>query len=806
MSVSRLVQYRFRFKYTSTTSGNVDQLITPKYDKSLLLETEKESDEFFYRTKTSFKFILTREDYQLIKDAPFDEDYEIILESNFSNQGWLVKWEGLFNYTDCEFDEDKRNVRFSADTNDVFKPILDNWEREFNLFDLDIPSEDVGYLQKGLIQFYVLGQNVVTNTTTNGPYYEQPMKEPTEDVGKLFNINHFSSLPLPGSGLGADKYWVSGSGNITPDVTGYYTFNGLTFKYENGTYEQDFVDSSRVFLVNVTSLDDFDDYNSVWQVGGVNFVFTGRSDISGQTSLYFFRQGVSNGAPSSGTLTHVSGAVNTDPIIYQSTSATNENDGIRRSIRLLAEGDHKFIGPTFGDGFAFDNPNGVIFESVDNSDKCSLHITAVVCRILTNEETIPGQTVLVLPEDDVVSTNYKFAIRPSVFRDFFYYDLHSTSVDFFGKFASNAPNFASEHFVRPTDIVNLIPLAQSNWKYGSLWFKVTSELSALSILAQSRRVTQSFKLNDVIKSVLGEFSDATFEPDVAHSSFLYSDTNPISLDARNDIYITPKSNVTKNGYDVAASRAIIKFKDLMDSIKTIMHSGWHVDDQNRFRIEHQLWYWYGGQNTAPLLSTDLTSLLLPRNQKPWSFGTSKYNYEKRSIPSQSTFKWMDVSGDVFEGFPIEFTDKYVDKSLIDQNIVTIFSTDIDSMVSNPDNFSKDGFVIFDVDEFKDIFHEWIIFKGITIRVQNGRFSFPYLHDKFYKKPSKAGRTNINGSDLFTTFIDRTKIQNLEFPLSLPTFDLINLIKSKLGDGKIGSMTENIITHELKMKLRHDTKK
>lgn len=809
MSVNRAIQYRFRLVYNSTSHGNLNQVITPIYDKGLVLSTERESEEYFYRTKCSYKFILARPNYQYIINGPFDADYEIILESNTEGAGWVEKWKGIFAYTDCEIDEDKQTVRFSAETNDIYEDILNNWEREFNLFDLDIGTTDITYLQKGLMQFYVLGSDVITNYTQNGTYYDQKISAPTYDADDLETTYFFSELTTL-------KVWVAGSGNVSPDISGYYNYNSGSGTYVNGSYKLGLVTCNRIFKSNdVVNLDEHVDFDSVWSVGGNNFIFKGILKYDGQSNLFFQAQGV-NTAASSGTLTHVSGATNTADIDYVDTEDIGTS-GIRLSIQQTSDSANLFLaGSTyitaadivFGNYFEkVVSPTGYIIEAISSTEKTSLHIVGVQVRVLTNQATVGSETVNTLPENDIVNTVYKYALQPAAFTDVHFSDDNSTTDNFFGRFSGNSPNYPNNYFVRPTTPVGLIPLSQGSWQFASMWFTSNATLNGLSLAGRTVKTIEAFKLSDVISALLGEFSTATFQDDTNHSSFLYSETNPISAETNNDIYITPKSNITNNNYDFAATKANIKLKDLIDSLKIIYHAGWHVDSSDRFRIEHALWYWYGGQNTAKLLSYDLTNLTNPKNGKLWSFGTNKYSYEKSEIPSQSTFDWMDEQSDIFEGIPIEYTDKYVNKSYIDQNQVTILGSDIDAMTSNPDNFSKEGFVILDVNEFLDVNYEFINYKGINMSVQNARYTFPYIHDKYYRKPSKCGRTTINGNTSFNTgFIDRTKIQEIEFPLSTVSFDPIGLIKSQIGDGKVGSFTENITTHEIKAKLRHETKK
>lgn len=799
MGANRKIEYRFVF-----TNGTQTRVVYPRYDKGLNLQTEPEVDEYFYRTKCSYEFKFTRSDYDLIYNSDINVDYFLTLQKRDKPQSiqvpppgapgsWMDHWKGVFNRTDCFFDEDRSIVSVKCRNNDQYESIYNNWEREFDLIELGVPSEDVTFYKRGVIQLYEVGSSVLTNIYVNGNYNEQVVNLFPGSI-ELTDVHHFSDFNLLNK-----KIFIGGNGEANPSVGGSYTTPDGFIAPSNGTYTIDAVsNASRAFICTNVILDDFDDIGSIWQVNGVNFILRGVIITFGESRVYMDQEGGSNSSPTSGTLTHVSGGVNIGDITFQST--TTDFYFVRSIIRPSNGTNTLFIGPS--NYYWLDNP---FFEmrSLTNGTKCSFNSANVQARILTNLPSINGQPTLVLPAEDIIESGYQYALKPDQFTNFEFSNGHSVSPTYFGKYNSDSPNFAGEYYVKPTNVDR--PLRKSTWKGSSLWFSFSSNVSGLANSATEESAAQSFKLSDVLSIILGEFTTSTFLPNEEHS-FLYRDVNPISGDTFSDIYITPKSNILKFGYDSSASKVLIKLKDLFSSLKDVFHSGWHIDEEDRFRFEHKLFYHNGGQYGGPLLSTDLTSLINPKNQKTWSFGTNKYSFLKRNVPSRTTFEWMDESSELFKGVDIIQTDVWIDKSQIKPINIPIMSTDIDLMIANPSGFSNNGFVLMNVESLgltNQVKFKWLNFKGISMNVQNGQLSFTYLHDKFFKSPTLSPRTTINGVDFFSGVVDRNRQQELEFP-STDVIDPIQLIRSTQGDGKLASITENILTSEIKMKLNHDT--
>jgi hypothetical protein len=146
-------------------------------------------------------------------------------------------------------------------------------------------------------------------------------------------------------------------------------------------------------------------------------------------------------------------------------------------------------------------------------------------------------------------------------------------------------------------------------------------------------------------------------------------------------------------YDGAAKKATITLGDVFGMLKSVYKCLWHLDG-TKLRIENILWYNSGGSYTvAQEIGVDLTTEIDRHINKVLGFGQNKYSYEKANMPEHYQFKWMDITSESFEGYPIEVLSDYVSKGMIENVNVSKFTPDVDYIVANYKSISQDGFAL-----------------------------------------------------------------------------------------------------------------
>lgn len=324
-------------------------------------------------------------------------------------------------------------------------------------------------------------------------------------------------------------------------------------------------------------------------------------------------------------------------------------------------------------------------------------IKKVFARYVLDVETLAGLTTYPIPADDIVSNNRNYSrCIGYAFTDVIYFTNRLTTTP--TKYGIYQPG---QYYQQPYLYWNpeLFPVARSAWDEISIWFS----FSAFDWITeqQGRKayiLKDAFPLSSVISVLLGQIApDVKHEATTDYSRFLYGTTDPIT-GAAFTLFITQKSNILAGDYDQPAQKAPATLKMIMDMLRNCFRLYWFVDkDENgdyRFRIEHISWFLNGGTYSGtPVVGTDLTTLQVTRNGKPWAFDTSKYSYDKLEMPERYQFGWMDDVTELFEGYPINIESKFVQAGNIEEINVSNFTSDIDYMLLNPSACDEDGFAL-----------------------------------------------------------------------------------------------------------------
>lgn len=378
---------------------------------------------------------------------------------------------------------------------------------------------------------------------------------------------------------------------------------------------------------------------------------------------------------------------------YTDTEEGDEPQIVYRFIAALYRASDDVVVATYDIYNYYDDPHeneefvmGGFGYSV-NADMKTYHAYA---RLLTDVEEIRGHSTSPLDEDDIVenSRNYRRAIG---------YGLKSVYIN--NRYSDEPTEYGladnGKYFVPPYIAgTKLYPLAQSRWKYASLWYaQNTSDPQVEEEGRKAYVLKDAHPIASIISAFLKEIApEIKHEATPEYSQFLYGDSNPI-YGRKFTLFVTQKSNILSGEYDEPAKKAPAMFQDFINMLKYAYNLYWYIED-GKFHVEHVEYFRNGGSySRTAVVGTDLTALENVRNGKKLAFATSEYTFDKPNMPARYEYEWMDDCQDVFDGNAIEVRSNYVQKNKTEKVSVSNFTPDVDMMLLNPGAFNKDGFAL-----------------------------------------------------------------------------------------------------------------
>lgn len=333
------------------------------------------------------------------------------------------------------------------------------------------------------------------------------------------------------------------------------------------------------------------------------------------------------------------------------------------------------------------------FEGTPATGNITLNIETidVYSRFLCDTETINSVSTYPIPSDDLVENNRNYT------RIVGYY--FPNTISFSNRHTETPTKWGlyqpGEYYAEPYSIYQpeYFPVARNGWGYVSVWFSFDSFDWVVERSGRKQfTIRYAYPLFSVISVLLGKIAPGiTHDGTTEYSQFLYG-TNIIGIDQT--LLITPKSNIVNAGYDQPAQSAPITLRSVLDMLRDCFRCYWFIDENGKFRVEHIQYFRNGGSySVAPVVGVDLTTLILPRNGKPWAFARNQYEYEKPTMAARYQFGWMDDVTQLFAGYPIDILSKFVNPDNIEQITVSQFTSDLDYILLNPSAVSKDGFVL-----------------------------------------------------------------------------------------------------------------
>lgn len=345
-------------------------------------------------------------------------------------------------------------------------------------------------------------------------------------------------------------------------------------------------------------------------------------------------------------------------------------------------------------------PIEITLNPVDGSGatgdiKLYIHDTSVFARYVTDVEHA-SELDTYLIRDDIVKNNrnYNYVIGYYFPNTIWISDYLTTTPTKWGIYQPGL--YYDAGIPEVTGFSNAYPIARAAWSHISYWF-VFDVFDWITEQHWRKEYTLKdvFPLWSVISVLLAKIAPGiTHDKTTDYSQFLYDDTNPIT-GIKQRLFIAPKSNVISSGYDQPAQKAPITLKRITDMLRDCFRCYWFIDEQSRFRIEHISYFMRGGtyQQGQPNIGINLTQQIVTRNGKPWAYARNQYEFDKPEMAARYQFGWMDDVTELFDGYPIDIISKYVNPDNIEQIDVSQFTSDVDYILLNPGEISKDGFVL-----------------------------------------------------------------------------------------------------------------
>ena len=428
-----------------------------------------------------------------------------------------------------------------------------------------------------------------------------------------------------------------------------------------------------------------------------------------------------------------------------------------------------------------------------------LHETPVYSRYICDTPMIDSLPTFTLPTDDIVENNRNYT-RVIGYQ-------FPTTIAFSNRLTTTPTQWGlyqpGQYYQPPYSLAGqeFFPVARSDWGRISIWF-VPSVFDSLyeQPARQPFTIRNVYPLWSVLRVLLAQISpNVTFVQSATCSKFLYSGENPIT-GLEFELFITPKSNIVTAGYDQPAQKAPITLRYVLEMLRDCFRCYWYVED-GFLKIEHIAWFMNGGAYSGtPVVGIDLTQQKVSRNGKSWAFGRNK-----PEMTARYQFGWMDDCTQLFEGYPIDIISKFVEQGRIEEITVSQFSSDIDYILLNPSNVSKDGFVLLAA-----------VAVGITYKLpyvnfmvgtnehylQNAYVAFCMLQ-AYYAYDMPAPSYSINGVQKTALGVKKLKSQSIQFPL-LNDPNFFELVKTSLGNGTIEKLSLNLSSRNANATLKYDT--
>lgn len=803
--------------------------VEPHYS-SLTKKVAKESSEQFFRDSLESKLTIYGKDYEVVKNASINDKMLLLIYDR--DNLWF---RGSFTKADCKMNHDKMSCEVKPTALDAYTEIMNKYEDTYDLIKCKTALAKVRAHKRMLTQVYVQGANVISNYI-GGTYWESDVNESIDKSRNLINKYHFSYLGA------ANEFRVVGA--KFEDVNGVYAGKNGTYTQDRGKYVARLVqhpssptlyelfifrasDNKHVYVSTNPSSMILNDPNNKYipDVDKMTFRYLGATSeafnmvvknqitipgshieniggtyLRNKGSLYWVGDGYHIVASQDWATTMYDIAIIRDAdgeMVYKSTSqyAVNPEE---EEIDLGAV------------EMSYVASSDLSAEAVD----CFVYHCFVRTLCETSEPISFGGIEYVpkdVPLDDFVSDNRNYKKCLPIYTGTFECisaksdEPTKYGIDDFGKYFTNRFFPSTSGYGRP------LPICHSTWANAGLWYIYDNNAYTKvdKALRYEYTLRDCYHISSVISALLKKI-DPTIkhEPTKEYSQFLYG-PRMLGMDRKFYVYLTQKSNVLKGNYDQAAQKAETTFKSIMEMLKNCFRLYWYIDN-GKFKIEHISYfmngYSYSGEGKAQI---DFTKIKDSFNRRNKLFFQNSIEYDKSELYSRYEFGWMDDCTEVFDGLSVDIKANYTQQDQTEEVSANDFTSDMDYMLADPNNFSSDGFALLcPVIEEDGVLSLPIVEStlrdedGFTynISAQNFYASWPYLFRFYlYDLPAKNAYSDTLG-DIVAQGIKRCMTHSVEVVMESDIEPTEGAIKTDMGIGYIDSYSVTLPSRMTKVKL------
>lgn len=701
--------------------------VHPVFGDDIKINISREENQIFKREKIEGTFKFVGNEFDLIYQCSIFTKFtlEIYREDMYVGSANFIR-------TDCEFNLDDKICSVKLTTKDIYEKILNGYDNKYNLVKLAPQRESVTLTKRAILQFYVRGENVVTNVV-GGVHYEQSCKE-VYDAGKLRNTYHFGGY-LPLSYIKINKVI-----DITApfDVFGQYfidnsTAGGAGIMYVNSTNSRYKIQLTYLASEWVLLLIDSSTNKTLASANVPNVQ-------SGSQAITFVKTGSSGGDYASGTY-------NSDGDLYCRLLLPKQFDNsFQRSMDddiTDYDSNYPYVGSVSLDKFA-PKMKMVIDKSVNPTEwGIDSEGTYFTYPILNADQQEKGSSPI------PIGQSHWERMSSWLLSDD---DVSDLVDDFDDTFVlKDSYPIWSAIAVLLNEIDNTISFEGAQDYSMFLYSGAMQELYSYDFLG-CRNALHITPISNIKKTF---YEQAAQRGEISLKQI---------LDMLRNVY---------NCYWFIDSEKRLRIEHIV-----------YFKNGNSYDVE------------KPTPSIDVTIKKNLPTGESWGFAQNTVEYETDKCPARYEFKWGDKCTYPFVGEPIDVKDIYLDASRKESVGIDNFLADIDYIVSNPSEVSDDLFALYEVSKSSkkvDILDVRLNDASPKYKVQNPYLTM-IVAERFYYPYDMSGWQAYAGQyalDIYKT--KGIKKQTLSCPLTLAEMRSIGVIRTELGNGTIDKLEAEINT-------------
>lgn len=702
--------------------------VHPVFGDDIKINISREENQIFKREKIEGTFKFVGDEFDLIYQCSIFTKFtlEIYREDVFVGSADFIR-------TDCEFNLDDKICSVKLTTKDIYEKILNGYDNKYNLVKLAPQRESVTLTKRAVLQFYVRGENVVTNVV-GGVYYEQSCKE-VYNASDLKDIYHFGGH-LPLSYIDINNL-IDATAPL--DIYGRYFIDTSTVGGSAIIYRNERNSNCRIQLTNLVTgcVLTLIDSTTNTTLASVNIPDT----QSGSQDITFVKAGSSGGNYASGTF-------NSDGDLYCRVLLPKSFDNsYQRSM----------------DDDITDYDSNYPYVSSVAVDRFAPKIKMVVNKSNT-------------PTEWGIDSNGAYFLYPTL------------NADQQKKGSSPIP-IGQSHWERMSswllsddDVNNLVDDFDDTFVLKDsypIW-------SAIAVLLKEIDDTITFEGTQDYSMFL-YLSGTNLH---IYSYDFPSYRNALHITPISNIKKTFYEQAAQKG-EMSLKQILDMLRNVYncywfidsDNRLRIEHIV-YFKNGNSYNVE------------KPTPSIDVTTKKSLPTWESWGFAQNTVEYETGKCPARYEFKWGNNCTYPFVGEPIDVKDIYLDASQKESVGIDNFLADIDYIVSNPSEVSDDLFAVFEVNKSTkkvDILDVRLNDASPKYKVQNPYLSMIVAEQYYYPFDLSGWKAYAGKYELDVYKTKGIKKQTLSCPLSLAEMRSIGIVHTEIGNGTIDKLDAEINT-------------